>query len=204
MRMFHSDIYLMHGRGGGAPQYIHNDLQVMRTGGGLRSVFSTIFSNVVPFVKSALRIGTKVAKSNVGQELTKHLKRSAAEAGVAVVNDALKGKNVLQSSKQQVAKVAKSMSRKMESLDKAAVRNVNGSKKKKKKKRVSGLLVGRRRGQRGGKGVSVAKKKKKTGRMIAAGKKKKSGRKACRTDSNSPSKSLVPNGVHTLKDLWSP
>jgi len=199
--MFHSDVYLMHGRGG-STRYINNDLQVLKTGGGLRSVFSTIFSNVVPFVKSAFRIGSKVAKSNVGQELTKHLKKSAQEAGVAVVNDALQGKNVLQSSKQQVAKVAKSMSDKVSELDQAAVR------KPKKKKGSKNLSKSRRKRItfRTGGNIRVTKTKKKGTqkyKLIAAGKKKTKSKKRRQSQGRASSKDLVPTGVHTLKDLWS-
>ena len=130
------------------------DPEGMRRGAGIGSLFSSIFSSVVPFVKGALNLGAQAAKSSVAKKLKKDLKRTATQAGLNVVADALQGKNVLQSSKEQVAKAAKILGQRASKT----VRNAAATKKPKKAKRPFG---------RGG-GKSKKKKAKRTARTRRA------------------------------------
>jgi len=194
MKVFHSDVYLMRSR----PQatYLKHDLQALRRGTGLGSVFASIFSNVVPFVKSALRLGSRAAKSSVGRQLTKHLKKSATEAGVAVVNDALRGRNVLQSSKEQVAKVANRMTKKVAKLQKAKLKQMAKSAKTSKKKKL-------KKARRGKKLTYGGRRKKKTKKRVYRSKKKTKKTRSSKRRSRSSKRLLTPSGSHTLRDIFS-
>lgn len=71
-------------------------------GQGIGQIFSSMYNSIIPLVKSALGIGSKVVKSKVGQKAVKSIKKRAMDAGINVVNDALKGENVIQSTKKQL------------------------------------------------------------------------------------------------------
>lgn len=62
------------------------------------SGFLSIFSKVLPFVKSAVKglfsVGKKVAKNKTVQKIASDLKNQAVDAGIGAVNDAVQGKNV--------------------------------------------------------------------------------------------------------------
>ena len=81
----------------------HSDLARQR-GTGIGSIFSSLYNTVVPFVKSALGIGSRVARSQIGKQVAKSVKKRAMKAGLNVVNDALAGENVLQSTKREMKK----------------------------------------------------------------------------------------------------
>jgi len=104
MKVYNSDALWMHGRG-------VRDLQEVR-GAGIGSIFSSLYSSLVPIVKSALRLGKRAASSSVGRQLTKELKRSVSKAGLNVVADSLAGENILESSKREMKKATKELGRK--------------------------------------------------------------------------------------------
>jgi hypothetical protein len=74
------------------------------------STFSKIYSAVVPFVKDKiLPFVKKAVDSPTGQKLLGQAKKTAAQAGVEVVSDALKGRNVLDSSKRALGRAKNRM-----------------------------------------------------------------------------------------------
>jgi len=192
----------MHPQGSLPSGYEDDQFENIRRGSGLGSIFSSIFSHVVPFVKSALRLGKRAAMSSVGRELTKHLKKSATNAGVAVVNDALQGKNILESSKYQVDKVAKSMGKKLSTMSERAVRG-------KKKKQGQGKKKGKKKKVSFGTGKKKVKKTKNKKKKFTKGKKKKgkAGKKKFLSKSGHAMRTrqapTTRKKVNTLKDLWS-
>lgn len=80
-------------------------------GAGIGSIFSKLFSSVVPLVKGVFRIGAKAAKTQGGRRIIKKAKKIATQAGLNVVSDALEGKNVLDSTKRQLNVVKKKVNR---------------------------------------------------------------------------------------------
>jgi len=124
MHIYESDVYLMKGRGGG--YYI--DDSAYHRGGGIGSIFQSIFSTLVPFVKSAFRTGTKTVgkalRSNTGKALKRELKWHATSA-------ALQGKNVLESSKKNVMRVSKEMGKHVEDISRKQLSRPSRAKKKK-------------------------------------------------------------------------
>jgi hypothetical protein len=119
MRTFRSQRYYMNGVGLGGGGRRDNVLvypydQYRMRGAGLGSIFSSLFSSVVPLFKSAFRIGTKVLKSPAAKTLARQAKKQAIRSSLNIVGDALSGKNVkesakreLESTKQTVAKAVK-------------------------------------------------------------------------------------------------
>lgn len=79
----------------------NSDLARQR-GAGIGSIFSSLYNTVVPLVKSALGFGSRVARSQVGRQVAKSVKKRAMKAGLNVVNDALQGENVLDSTRREV------------------------------------------------------------------------------------------------------
>ena len=86
------------------PLFIYQSQMQSMRGAGIGSIFSNIYSSVMPFIKSAFRIGSKAAKSKVGRSLAKKAKKKAMKAGLNVVSDALQGKNVINSTKRELNK----------------------------------------------------------------------------------------------------
>ena len=78
-------------------------------GAGVGAVFSTILKTLVPVFKGVFRVGSAVAKSPVGQAIKKEVVRSGLNAGINVVGDALKGKNLLRSARARVSQQAKKL-----------------------------------------------------------------------------------------------
>jgi hypothetical protein len=170
MRVYTTDRYYMRGRGG----LYAADPDAYIRGRGIASIFGRIFSSVVPFVKGALNIGSKVAKSEVGRSLGRELKRSATQAGLNVVSDALKGKNVIESSKKALAQASTNVGNKLDELtnptssappaatSRSQPRARSRSRPRKKAKKVS--FTARRGGGRRRK--TKMKKKKRMGKGI--------------------------------------
>jgi len=131
MHIYESDVYLMKGRGGG--YYI--DDSAYHRGGGIGSIFHSIFSTLVPFVKSAFRTGTKTVgkalRSDTGRALKRELKRHATSAALQVTSDALQGKNVLESSKKNVMRVSKEMGKHVEDISRKHLSRPSRPKRKK-------------------------------------------------------------------------
>jgi hypothetical protein len=133
-------------RGAGGRVLFDEDALVR--GSGIGSIFKSVFSSVVPFVKKALGVGARALKSDVGRAVTKELKRTATQAGLDVVGDALQGKNVLQSSKIALSKAQNRMGRKLQEI--AQQKSAGRPPAKKKKPRSIGKRSGgqgRREGQ---------------------------------------------------------
>jgi hypothetical protein len=100
MRVFRDDLIDL--RNGGSYPRVYADRQNYQRGKGIGSIFSSIYSSVVPLIKSALRIGKNVAATPVGRSIVKEAKKTAMKAGLNVVNDALRGENVFQSTKREL------------------------------------------------------------------------------------------------------
>ena len=78
-------------------------------GGGIGAVFSTIVRTLVPIFKGLFRVGSSMAKSPVGQIVKQEAIRSGLNAGIGVVGDALRGRNVAQSAKARVKEQARKL-----------------------------------------------------------------------------------------------
>lgn len=164
MRVYTTDRYYMRGRGG----LMASDPDGFIRGRGIASIFGRIFSSVVPLVKGALNIGKRVAKSDVGRSLAKEVKKSATQAGINVVSDALKGKNIIQSSKRALAQVGENVGNKLES-SLAQTSSSSGSsaalrpkpRARPKRPKVKGRLKLKPMPKRGGGSKKKKKKKKK-------------------------------------------
>lgn len=89
-----------------------SDLYRMR-GQGIGSIFSHIYNSVIPLVKKALRIGKVVAKHPVASRVLHDAKKTAMKAGINVVGDAMQGKNIIKSTKEEVKKAQAAMGEKI-------------------------------------------------------------------------------------------
>jgi hypothetical protein len=137
MRVYTTDRYYMRGRGA----LMGADPDGYVRGTGIASIFGRIFSTVVPFVRGALRLGSRAAKSKVGRSLAKEMKRSATQAGVSVVSDALKGKNIIDSSKKALNQVTENMGNRITSLASASTAGPKPPKLKRRPKRATKTAV---------------------------------------------------------------
>jgi hypothetical protein len=137
MRVYTTDRYYMRGRGA----LMRGDPDGYVRGTGIASIFGRIFSTVVPLVKGALRLGSRAAKSKVGRSLAKEMKRSATQAGVNVVSDALKGKNIIDSSKKALNQVTENMGNRITSLASASTAGPKPPKLKRRPKRATKTAV---------------------------------------------------------------
>jgi hypothetical protein len=143
-------------------------------GQGVGSLLSSLYSTMVPLVKSALRIGSKALNSPVGRAVKEAAKRTALEAGMNVVNAGLEGKNVLASAKQELSKARTSFKDRLKNIPIGG--RAGGAKKKKKTK----------------------KKKQKRGAPKAAGGKKK--KKKAGAAKNTSAARLKPSAVRQFLD----
>ena len=113
MRVHKSSRIYMRGSGGELYPYVYSgDLSQLR-GGGIGSIFSSIYSNVIPIVKKALGFGAKALRSNLSRGIIKDVKKTAMKAGLNVVNDTLQGKNVVKSTKKEIKKAQSIMGKKI-------------------------------------------------------------------------------------------
>jgi len=151
MKTFQSERYWMRGQGMVPDRYSVR-------GEGIGSIFSTLFSKVTPILgrmaKKAVNIGQRAIASNTGQEVKKELKRSLSKAGLNIVGDALQGKNVVESGKQQLKNIAKNTlqsalkSKKASKQNKASNKSKNNNQWKKfilptnkKRKKIVGFKI---------------------------------------------------------------
>lgn len=136
-------------------------------GAGIGSIFSNIFRGVVPIVKKVLGLGARAIKTPIGKSIVKEAKKTALEAGLNVMGDALQGKNVVKSAKQQAKKAISNMGDKIQKTAlqnlAPATRNKSGSNSNKRKKRIKKTKTatvrrggGRGRGNAAGKAVPVS------------------------------------------------
>lgn len=103
MRVLTTNRYGMKGSGS-TPAYLYQynaDLSRQR-GTGIGSIFSSLYNSVAPLVKTVLGLGARAARTGVGQQVAKSVKKNAMKAGLNVVQDALKGENVLRSTKRNI------------------------------------------------------------------------------------------------------
>ena len=106
MRVFRSREYFQRGAAGvirhpdNAEIYPYD--QYYDRGEGIGSIFRSLYSTMVPLVKSVFRIGKKALRTPVGQAVKKAAKRTAMKAGLQVVDDALQGRNVLKAAKTEL------------------------------------------------------------------------------------------------------
>ena len=75
-------------------------------GGGIGAVFASIFKTLVPVFKGLFRAGSAAIKTPMGQAIKQETIKSGLNAGINVVGDALRGKNVLASSKNRIKEQA--------------------------------------------------------------------------------------------------
>lgn len=166
MRIFESPVYFQRGRGAAAygaaygpsfgrvygPNFDWN----YQRGRGIGSLFSKIFTSVVPLVKGAFKIGKKAVTSNTAKALGRELKRSATQAGLNVVSDALQGKNVVESSKEQLSKAGDRLAEKVAKLAvdppvKQRARTAASRRKPRRPRKVRGRGAGKKRRGKSGK-----------------------------------------------------
>lgn len=159
-----------------------SDLYTMR-GAGIGSFFSNLFKGLIPLASKLFKVGTKAARSEVGQRVLNATKRTALEAGLDIAHDTLKGKNLKDSAKEHLTNAGDKM---LEALDREFVRtrNKRGGRVGGKKKKASGKK-GKKKPQSKKKLKTVTtttKKKKKTKtitsvskKRVTKGKKKKRG-----------------------------
>lgn len=107
MKVYTSDVQYMRGSGG-----VAHGLYVSR-GAGIGSIFSSIYSSVVPLIRSVLKVGGKAARSQLGRAVLKDAKKTAMKAGINVVGDALQGKNVIRSSKSAIKNARQDFAKKL-------------------------------------------------------------------------------------------
>jgi len=208
MRLFTSDRYLMRGRGlNHFPASFTDDGGALIRGKGVGSVFTRIFSSVVPFIKGALKVGKKVGQSSVGRSLAREVKRSATEAGLNVVADALQGKNVVQSSKENLVKARNRVGKRLADLSKTTVDGPPPRKKQKRKapagktfKTAAKPKMKKARGA-GKKKKKARKGKKKCKKTYRAGKRGGGSAKG-RTTKRSTKRGFRPGRRKTVRDLF--
>ena len=94
-----------------------------QAGAGIGSVFSKLFSNVVPIVKSIFNVGKQAAATPLGQAVIRDAKKTAMQAGLNVVNDAMEGKNILQSTRDQVKGATRTMTEQLKRRAEMAMSN---------------------------------------------------------------------------------
>jgi hypothetical protein len=197
MRLYESDLYLMKGRGG---MYVR-DPEGRRRGAGVGSLFSSIFSSVVPFVKKALNLGKVAAKSSAAKQFTNELKRTATQAGLNVVADALQGKNVLQSSKREAVRAAQKMGQ-TASRQLRGLANLNSNSTTQPKKKVKPKAPGKKAGGKGGKKTKAKQtkpKKPKPKNNTAKGKTKNKKKKGAGAKGKASSSKKTRSGMHKYK-----
>ena len=102
MHVYHSDLLLQRGQGALETIDAFNSDIARQRGQGIGSFLSSLYSTVVPLVKTAIGWGTKAAKSETGRRLLGHAKQAAIQSGLNVVGDALSGENIIKSAKRNI------------------------------------------------------------------------------------------------------
>lgn len=116
MRVYRSPRMEMVGFPAPPLDYNHNPMR----GGGVGSIFSTLYSGMIPIVKRAVQSDSARAACH---EVSRSAKKHAMRAGLRVVSDALEGENVAESVKQNVDRSSEEFGREMrEKLTRASKR----------------------------------------------------------------------------------
>lgn len=143
---FKSHSYYMRGSGwGSGASGLNNDLFIYQTqlyqqqrGGGIASIFSNLYSSVVPMIKGALKIGSKAASSRIGKTIIKKAKKRAMRAGLNVVSDALEGQNVLKSTKRELKRAGRDVLKQSgRTIANAVMRPNSNNRRSRKRKAVA-------------------------------------------------------------------
>ena len=123
------------GSGGGDHRVVHYPLYRSNElrGAGIGSVFTNVLKGVVPLIRGLFRTGAKIVRSPAGQATLKKAKKAGLKAGVNLVNDTLKGENVLKSAKRRSKQAVTEFGNEM----------LNAGKKQKKKTRAKGVAKSR-------------------------------------------------------------
>lgn len=163
MRVYRSNHYLQAGTGfnrqlDNVQVYPYD--QYYNRGDGVGSIFRSLYSTVVPLVKSAFRIGQKALATPVGQAVKKAAKRTAMRAGLNVVNDALSGENIIKATKRELKAAPATF---VEEIKKNKPGSGGNAACIKSKPRYAVVAMGNNGKKRGGK-----KKKKKKKQAVAA------------------------------------
>jgi len=143
-----------------AVNYIGGSYPAPYYGGGLGSVFSTIFQRMSPIIRKLLKVGIKtgkkVMKSKEAQDIAKEAKASVIKSGINLSKDILSGKNAIQSTKDNLKilgneitkKASDVLDTKEKQLDKSnakkrATPKASAGKKRraKKRKKIGGRLA---------------------------------------------------------------
>ena len=111
-------------------------------GAGIGQIFSSIYSAVVPIVRKVIGVGAKAASSRLGKQVLKDVKKTASRAGLKVVGDALRGENVLKSTKKAVSAAKKDIGAKLNARGIKAIAAASAPlKRSKKPKKKSGKKI---------------------------------------------------------------
>ncbi len=95
-KVFRSNVIYMSGSG---YTYPHSHSLYISRGAGVGSIFTSLYSSLIPIVKGIVKIGTKAARSDLGKAVLKDVKRTATQAGLEATGQILQGENVLKASK---------------------------------------------------------------------------------------------------------
>ena len=118
----------------------------VRGEGGIGRLFASIFRGMLPLGKKLLRVGARAARSELGREavrtVSQSAKKAALRAGISVVSDGLRGKNIVQSVKKHAKRAGSELKSELgEAVQNKAVQLLSpppptppAAKKKKKKK----------------------------------------------------------------------
>ena len=78
-----------------------NSSQIAR-GGGLGSVFGTLFRTVSPLVKRLVSSGARLLRSRPARKLARNIKKDAVSTGIKLASQALSGENIAKAAKENV------------------------------------------------------------------------------------------------------
>ena len=106
----------------------------VQVGRGLGTIFSTIFRKVAPIARTLFNVGKRLFKSAPVQRVAKSAADSALDSGVRVIDDVVQGKNLKDSLKENITKVANDVGNKAASEAVGFLQRQKMDKVKKKRK----------------------------------------------------------------------
>lgn len=107
-KVFKSNVVYMSGSGYSYPR--DHSLYIAR-GAGVGSIFSSLYSSLIPIVKSIVKVGSKAVKSDLGKSILKDVKKTATQAGLTATGEVLQGENVLKASKRALKNVGTTLAK---------------------------------------------------------------------------------------------
>lgn len=78
----------------------------VQSGRGLGNIFSTIFTKLAPIARSVFSAGHRALNSTLGRSILHSAGQAAAQGGVNLIDDVLKGENVKESLKNRAKSTA--------------------------------------------------------------------------------------------------